>query len=422
MRWTESTLGRIVENGAGLIQTGPFGSQLHQSDYQPEGIPVIMPKDIFAGTINCESVARVSEETADRLQRHRLIPRTIVVPRRGEITKRALIKAEQAGWLCGTGCLQIVLSAKVLLPEFLYYFMEQEKVVRWLEQHAVGTTMLNLSASIVSELPIRYPDPQTQQAIAEMLSAYDDLIENNQRRMALLEESARLLYREWFVRLCFPGREHTPIVNGLPEGWKNIQLSSIINVMHGFAFQGEHFSELPTARVLTTPGNFKVGGGAKIDKLKFYSDEGPLDPQYVLTPMDLILTMTDLSKMGDTLGFPAFVPALDSRSFLHNQRVGKVVPLGQFFPKHFLYCLFCDDRYRHHVVGAATGTSVKHTSPKRILSYVTALPSREGLISSFETLVGPLFQQVNCLLATNEKLRAARDLLLPRLMNGELTV
>jgi type I restriction enzyme S subunit len=122
--------------------------------------------------------------------------------------------------------------------------------------------------------------------------------------------------------------------------------------------------------------------------------------------MDLILTMTDLSQMGDTLGFPAFVPTLDGRSFLHNQRVGKVVPEGQFFPKHFLYCLFCDDRYRYHVVGAATGTSVKHTSPNRILSYITTLPSCGELIASFEALVGPLFQQINCRRTTNSALPA----------------
>jgi len=227
MRWTESTLGQAVEKGTGLIQTGPFGSQLHQSDYLPDGIPVIMPKDIIDGKVNSQTVARVSEETAHRLQRHRLRPHTIVVPRRGEITKRAFIGTEQEGWLCGTGCLQIALSGEELVPEYLYYFMEQESVVRWLEQHAVGTTMLNLSGSIISSLPLRYPEPKVQRAIADVLWAYDDLIENNRRRMALLQESARLLYREWFVRLRFPGHEHTPIVNGLPEGWERKPLGEV---------------------------------------------------------------------------------------------------------------------------------------------------------------------------------------------------
>src|SRR5205814_1626743 len=107
MKWRRSTLGEIVKRDRGLIQTGPFGSQLHRSDYQPDGVPVIMPTDIADGRVSAESVARVSEATADRLARHKLKPRTIVIPRRGEVTKRAFIRVEQAGWLCGTGCLKI---------------------------------------------------------------------------------------------------------------------------------------------------------------------------------------------------------------------------------------------------------------------------------------------------------------------------
>ena len=120
MRWQDSTLGELAKRDGGLIQTGPFGAQLHQADYQSEGIPVIMPKDIADGRVSVESVARISEETANRLERHKLKPRTIVLPRRGEITKRAFIRAEQEGWLCGTGCLKIELSGKELAPEYLY--------------------------------------------------------------------------------------------------------------------------------------------------------------------------------------------------------------------------------------------------------------------------------------------------------------
>ena len=168
MTWHAATLGEIAERDGGLIQTGPFGSQLHQSDYVPDGIPVIMPKDITDGRVDPASVERVSEETASRLSRHQLRPRTIVLPRRGEITKRAFVRDDQAGWLCGTGCLQIALKGKHVLPEFLYYYLEQQEVTRWLEQHAIGTTMLNLSAGIVTELPLKYPTPAVQQRIADI--------------------------------------------------------------------------------------------------------------------------------------------------------------------------------------------------------------------------------------------------------------
>jgi type I restriction enzyme, S subunit len=253
------------------------------------------------------------------------------------------------------------------------------------------------------------------------LSAYDTLIENNRRRMTLLENAARLLYQEWFVRLRFPGHERTRTIDNVPEGWEPSTLSELIDIAHGYAFDGEHFSDSPTSRVLTTPGSFRVGGGIKIDKPKYYSEDGPLDADYILSPGDLIVTMTDLSVMSDTLGYPAFVPDMDEVTFLHNQRVGRIAPQTEWFPRHFLFFVMCDPQYRCHVLGSATGTSVKHTAPKRILSYSYRMPPR-SIVDHFEKAVAPIFEQVGTLLKMNQKLRAARDLLLPRLMSGEIPV
>lgn len=304
----------------------------------------------------------------------------------------------------------------------LYFFLSQDWRATVESNVISGATVDRIPLEKFPNFPVSLPPIAIQNEIASILSTYDGLIENNRRRMALLEDTARQVYHEWFVRLRFPGYEHTRIVDGVPEGWERVPLQSIINVTHGYAFQGSHFSENPTSRVLTTPGNFRIGGGIKFNKPKFYSEEGPLPSAYAFEPMDLMLTMTDLSQMCDTLGFPAFVPKLDGQTFLHNQRIGKVVPVGTFFPKHFIYCLLCDDRYRHHVVGAATGTSVKHTSPTRILSYITTMPKLGTLIDAFEDFASPLFQQINFLIETNQKLRTARDLLLPKLMNGEISV
>src|SRR5213594_4405004 len=99
MKWDEQTLGQICDREGSLIQTGPFGSQLHQSDYREEGIPVVMPQDIVEGRINLSSVAKVAEETADRLARHKLKVGAIVMLRRGEINKRAFIKESEQGYL-----------------------------------------------------------------------------------------------------------------------------------------------------------------------------------------------------------------------------------------------------------------------------------------------------------------------------------
>ena len=105
--WRETTLGEVCDEVNGIIQTGPFGSQLHQSDYSEVGIPVVMPKDIIEGRIASDTVARVSTEHVERLSRHKLRSGDIVYGRRGDIGRQAFIRPEQAGWMCGTGCLRL---------------------------------------------------------------------------------------------------------------------------------------------------------------------------------------------------------------------------------------------------------------------------------------------------------------------------
>ncbi|MCC6796982.1 MAG: restriction endonuclease subunit S [Candidatus Hydrogenedentes bacterium] len=148
--------------------------------------------------------------------------------------------------------------------------------------------------------------------------------------------------------------------------WHTDSLASLIDVKHGFAFAGDKIYEEPRGDVLLTPGNFEIGGGFKGDKFKYY--DGPVPDEYVLDEGDLIITMTDLSKQADTLGFPAFVPiARDGRRFLHNQRIGKVVLRHpESLVTKYLYYVMCGQEYRHEVLASATGTTVKHTSPDRI--------------------------------------------------------
>ncbi len=381
MSWHDSTLGELAKRDGGLIQTGPFGSQLHQAEYETEGIPVVMPKDIADGRISGESVARVSEQTATRLQRHKLKPRSIVLPRRGEITKRAYIREDQEGWLCGTGCLKIEVYGRHLVPEYLYYFMEQEHVTKWLLQHAVGTTMLNLSAAIVSELPIRYPSIDAQRAIAEGLATYDNLIENNRRRMALLEESARLLYREWFVRLRFPGYEHTPIVDGVPQGWRRRTLGESIKLNYGKALKAE----------IRVDGDYAVYGSSGI----VGTHEKPLvpGPAIILGRKGNVGSVYWSSKSFYPIDTVYFVTTESSSLYL-------------------FYAL----KNMHFI-----STDVAVPGLNRDFAYSRPLLQPPSpLLRAFHEAVGPIHAQLDKLNEVNQKLCAARALLLPRLMSGEL--
>ncbi len=427
MSWSVATLGDVVERDGGLIQTGPFGSQLHQSDYVAEGIPVIMPKDISDGRVDADSVARVSEQTAHRLSRHQLRPRTIVLPRRGEITKRAFIREDQTGWLCGTGCLQIALEGKHLLPEFLYYYMEQHEVARWLEQHAVGTTMLNLSTGIVTELPLKYPAPAVQRRIADILSAYDDLIENNRRRMALLEAAARQLYREWFVRLRFPGHEHTRIINGVPEGWERKRFGEVLDHHIGGGWgqeesQGSETEEGYVIRGTDIPaveaGNFGAVG------LR-YHDPRRL-PQRILQAGDIIFEVSGGSAtqtIGRTLlvteeVLRALAPRVICASFCKLFRVADPI-----LPSYLIRFLrHIRESGELSVFQKQSASALQNFQYQAFLEEQQVILPRRVLLKEFCGTESTLLRQQQTLAIQNHKLRTARDLLLPRLMSGQVAV
>jgi type I restriction enzyme S subunit len=147
----------------------------------------------------------------------------------------------------------------------------------------------------------------------------------------------------------------------LSESWPEVTLADLVEIKHGFAFKGEYFTDEPTGVVLLTPGNFAIGGGFQFNKLKFYKD-GPIPPDYVLQPGDLLVTMTDLSKAGDTLGYSAVVPTSEYL-MLHNQRLGKVTAKLQGVDLGFVHWLLRDERYRAEILGGATGSTVRLRCP-----------------------------------------------------------
>jgi len=165
------------------------------------------------------------------------------------------------------------------------------------------------------------------------------------------------------------------------------RLAELISIKHGFAFAGEHFSDSPTEFVLLTPGNFRIGGGFKADKFKYYG--GPVPDGYVLSPGDLVVTMTDLSKNMDTLGYPALVPSLEGRTALHNQRIGLVTVTSPDVDAGWLYWVMCGEAYRHEILASSTGTTVHHTSPSRILAFdvnVPPLSEQRGIAATLGSL------------------------------------
>ena len=187
--------------------------------------------------------------------------------------------------------------------------------------------------------------------------------------------------------------------------WRETSLDHLIDIKHGFAFKGQFIHDEPSGDVLLTPGNFSIGGGFKSDKLKYY--HGPVPDEFVLREGDLLVTMTDLSKQSDTLGFPAFVPTCpNSKRYLHNQRLGKV-SIREYTQTNikYIYYVMCGAKYRHEVLATATGTTVKHTSPIRIkqFRFLCAPPSEQRDIAH---ILGTLDGKIELNRRMNETLEA----------------
>jgi type I restriction enzyme S subunit len=172
--WRATTLGNECERGGGSIQTGPFGTQLHASDYVDEGVPSIMPSDLRDNRIEITELARIHESDAERLNAYRVKPGDVVYSRRGDVERRSLIRHAEAGWLCGTGCLRVRFGANGLNPFFGASYLGSEDSRAWVVRHAVGATMPNLNTSILGALPMICPPPALQACFAETVGQWDE--------------------------------------------------------------------------------------------------------------------------------------------------------------------------------------------------------------------------------------------------------
>ena len=188
-----------------------------------------------------------------------------------------------------------------------------------------------------------------------------------------------------------------------PTAWPETVLGDLIDIKHGFAFKGNFIHDVPQNDILLTPGNFSIGGGFKGEKFKYYS--GFVPKEFVLNGGDVIVSMTDLSKQSDTLGYPAVVPVRhDARRYLHNQRLGKVLLKAPAeVDIKYVYYVMCSSGYRNEVLASATGTTVKHTSPERIkrFSFLLAPLSEQRVIAR---ILGALDEKIALNQRMNETL------------------
>ena len=189
-----------------------------------------------------------------------------------------------------------------------------------------------------------------------------------------------------------------------PNDWREVTLADLVDITHGFPFKGEFINDKPQGDILLTPRNFTIGGGFKSNKFKYYS--GSFPEEYILSDGDLIVSMTDLSKQSDTLGYPAILPVNQgSHRYLHNQRIGKIHIKDPSLETRYIYYVMCGHEYRSEVLASSTGTAIKHTSPSRIKKFRFRLaPPPEQRAISY--ILGTLDDKIESNRRMNETLEA----------------
>lgn len=407
MKWEIAKLGDISKN----IQTGPFGSQLHQSDYSECGIPVVMPKDLVGGKISEESIARVDKTHVERLCRHKIEVGDILYSRRGDVGRCAHVTKKEEGWLCGTGCLRVTIDSEKADSRFVFFQLQHPDTVGWVEKHAVGATMLNLNTTILSSVPIRLPALEIQKRIADILSAYDDLIENNQKQIKLLEEAAQRLYKEWFVDLRFPGHENTKIVDGVPEGWRVASIADICDTVGGGTPSTKIQSYYEKGDILwVTPTditrNFSL---ALLDTEKKITPEGLKNSSAKMLPAETIL-MTSRASVG-FFGMCKY-------EVCTNQGFISCIPKRENLQMYLLFNL----KSRVEEIRQKAGGSTYLEISKTVFRELKIILPKDEVLAEYQKNVHDIFDEIYCRTEMIKSLVDMRNRLLPKLMSGEVEV
>ena len=415
--WPARLLGDIADESGGDIRTGPFGSQLHRHDYtdSSDGVPVVMPVNMVGGRVNGDAIAKVSPRKAVEMSAHATRTGDVLLSRRGDIGRYCLIDAASAGALCGTGSMRVSIQGSELMPEYFCLFLETSAGLHELQGKAVGSTMPNINSSIVRSLELPVPPRSTQSKIVGISSAYDDLITNNNRRIKLLEEMAQRIYREWFVNFRFPGHEGVRMVESelgpIPEGWEIRPIGDCFKIVGGAT---------PST---TRPEFWEVG------TINWYTPSDLTDhKEMFISRSQRKITGVGLDNCSARL-FPAGSVMMTSRATLGVRAVNTEEACTN---QGFITCLPNDraSAYRiyfwmgenlERIIGLASGATFKEIS-KRVFRTIPFLMPPEGIEQRFVATVRPSLDLVRNRIQANQTLKFMRDLLLPKLISGQLDV
>lgn len=350
----------------------------------------------------------------DDLGRYQLAEDDVILamdrPIVGDGLKMAWIRREDLPVLLVQRVCRLRGKSGVALTNFIRYVLAAPEFSGHIHRITTGANIPHISGRDIASYKFHLPDLDEQARIVDCLSAYDDLIATNQRRIALLEDAARRLYREWFVHLRFPGHESVSVKDGVPEGWLPQTLADVCDAVGGGTPSTARPEYWDGDVVWVTPTDVTRNDClALLDSEKKITEAGLANSSAKLVPAETILMTSRAS-----IGFFALMdkPACTNQGFI------SVIP-KQGNARMFL--LFNLLGRVEEMIGLATGATFKELSKKTFRALPVLWPT-DPLLESFEYRAYPLIQQVRLLKKQNQELARSRDLLLPKLMSGQLDV
>jgi type I restriction enzyme S subunit len=372
------------------------------------GFPLITSKNIKMGQVILDSSNLISESDFREINRRSKVDQwDVLFSMIGTVGEVCLVQDEEPTFAIKN--IGLFKSGDELRGRWLYYWLSNPVTKAAIKQAHRGASQQYIPLGELRKLPIRVPDNQHQmRQVVGVLSAYDDLIENNRRRMALLEESARLLYREWFVRLRFPGHEHTHITDGVPDGWERNTLAELTC----FLKRGITPAYDDEAEGLVINQKCIRDGQVNLGLARHQSKE--VKPERLLQLGDVLVNSTGEGTLGRVAQVKTLLPncTIDTHVTIVRPKEGVA--------RHYFGLAVMEWEPRFSTMGKGA-TNQTELSPATIGNAAIVMPSHT-LLEQFELFAEPLYEQVTNFVVQNEKLRTARDLLLPRLMSGEIAV
>ena len=419
--WIEYTLGELCER----VSVGHVGPTTEFFCEAFEGVPLIRSMNVKPGKLVTHNIAYVTKEFHRKLKKSQLKPHDILIVRVGANRGDCCVVPKGVGEI---NCANIVFARPKDKSGYLGYFFRSPLGQGVLQSFSTGAAQGVINTGSIECIKINCPSLSDQKKIACILSAYDDLIENNNQLIQLLEDMAEGIYKEWFVRFRFPGYEQTKFFNkegsevvygtkgAIPEGWQKSQLKNHIKYFRGKSYSSAELRENEGLAMLNLK-NINRQGGFRRDGLKYF--EGKYNPNNEAYTGDIIMAVTDMTQEREIVGRVARVPDMGIDKFIISMDLIRIEPLK--LPKAFMYCFFRFSKIGFQLKEFANGANVLHLTPSLIGFQKVIMPDIK-VCESFVKIIEPILTEIDFLNNKNQILQDTRDLLLPRLISGKLSV